>query len=540
MSTLSDISFGTLMILKDDFVKTDWKKQMQTLLASGKYRCSNNLGIKLKGISSETLYFTNNVDVGNTLTTDSLDISNEVQVSGSVFFDGTVQDLSGKAYAVPSDYIDLSGLYNVLDISVNDVSSNYPFTLSSHKFIITTDLSLNNKRITEIDVSYIDLSNALFNGLLIYVTELSNNFLKANHTFVEDPSYIDPPNWWNNYNDLSYTDFEVWAAEKTVANDYYGAIGGISSFFATGDISNTRLAYTTSRRGYIINPWVNPNINVLTNNPRKLIKKYYIGLGVDTSSNLNITTAQTDTYSDLSLAVNNMTGSVMDVYQPPTMPPPPIIMNSDGTTNFGKPWVMPMNPPPLNYLKRPQHIAKLLSQANFGKRYCDEELAECYRYPINSDAISGSTYPLDQTGQKRYPLLTDPSNIIIVIWGLDFYNEIAWGYPLMYGYSDSSLNELYPMEPSGGNWDNHPELKFSVNASFHNNVKPGINDMNIWVVFQSSSPIQSGGSFSTKNGWIAGSQGMHISNLQNLTLQEKECGVWTKKIPDETTYGYGV
>ena len=63
MSTLSDISFGTLMILKDDFVKTDWKKQMQTLLASGKYRCSNNLGIKLKGISSETLYFTNNVDV---------------------------------------------------------------------------------------------------------------------------------------------------------------------------------------------------------------------------------------------------------------------------------------------------------------------------------------------------------------------------------------------------------------------------------------------------------------------------------------------
>tara|TARA_X000000368_G_C23057140_1_gene724530 strand:- start:2248 stop:3870 length:1623 start_codon:yes stop_codon:yes gene_type:complete len=540
MTTLSDISFGTLMILKDDFTKTDWRKQIQVLLASGKYKCSKNLGIKLKGISSETLFFTNDVNVGNTLTTKSLDISNEVQVSGSVFFEGTVKDLSGNSYAVPKDYIDLSGTYNILDISVNDVSNNYPFILESDKFIIIYDSSLNNKRTTNLDTSYIDISNALFNGLLGYVRELSNNFLKRDHIFLEDPSYINPPNWWNNYNDLSYSDFEVWAAEKTVRNDYYGGIGGISNFFATGDISNTRLAYTTSRRSYIVNPWISPYTNIITSNPKKLIKKYYIGLGLDISSNLNITAAQTESYSDISLAINNITSSVIDVYQPPTIPPPPRIMNSDGTTNFGKPWVMPINPPTSNYLKRPQHIAKLLSLANFGKKYCDEGLAKCFRYPINSDETASNTYPLDVTGQKRYPLLTDPSNIIIVLWGLDFYNEIAWGYPLMYGYSDLSLNELYPTEPSGGNWDNHPELKFSVNASFDDNVKPGVNDMNVWIVFQSSSPIQLDGSYSIKNGWIAGSQGIHISTLQNLTLQEKECGVWTKKIPDKTTYGYGV
>ena len=191
-------------------------------------------------------------------------------------------------------------------------------------------------------------------------------------------------------------------------------------------------------------------------------------------------------------------------------------------------------------LERPKHIAKLLSLANFGKEYCDNNLAECYKYPINSNNTALATRPLDRTGQNRYPLRTVSSNQILVIWGLDYYNEIAWAYPLHYGYSESELDVLYPTSPSGGDWDNHTELKFSVNASFHDNVKPGTNNMNLWVVFQASNPIKNTGSYSIINGWKGGSQGRHISPNKTYTLESKECGTWTKKIPNYSSFGYGI
>ena len=72
--------------------------------------------------------------------------------------------------------------------------------------------------------------------------------------------------------------------------------------------------------------------------------KYYLGDGLDNTSYLDPTNAETLNFEDLSNAVHNAKTIFTELYQPPTTPPPPIIQNADGTTTFGKPWIMPINP----------------------------------------------------------------------------------------------------------------------------------------------------------------------------------------------------
>ena len=96
----------------------------------------------------------------------------------------------------------------------------------------------------------------------------------------------------------------------------------------------------------------------------------YLGDGLDNTSYLDPTNTETLNFEDLSSDIHNAKTIFTELYQPPNNTTS-IIQNADGTTTFGKPWIMPINPPPSSFLERPKHIAKLLSLANFGKEYCD-------------------------------------------------------------------------------------------------------------------------------------------------------------------------
>ena len=114
----TDISFGSIVIF-DKPSNGSWKRVTQEKIKYGIHECSEKTGILISGISAETFYATNNVDISNILT-----VGNSVIVSNNLIING---DVSGNISngITNEQFTDISNNYNEKKtIFNNNISSN--------------------------------------------------------------------------------------------------------------------------------------------------------------------------------------------------------------------------------------------------------------------------------------------------------------------------------------------------------------------------------------------------------------------------------
>tara|TARA_X000000368_G_scaffold413516_2_gene401705 strand:+ start:2624 stop:3079 length:456 start_codon:yes stop_codon:yes gene_type:complete len=79
----SDISYGSIMIF-DNQGTGDWKRRSQEKIKYGMFKLSDNTGAIFSGISAETLYISNNLDVSNALyVRNNATINNDLHIKGN-------------------------------------------------------------------------------------------------------------------------------------------------------------------------------------------------------------------------------------------------------------------------------------------------------------------------------------------------------------------------------------------------------------------------------------------------------------------------
>ena len=140
-----DISYGSVILVNNE-INGIWQEQTQSAIAFGRNKCSENMGIELKGISAETLYLSKNSNVNS-----SLNIGNSATVNNKIIINGS------------STFNDISGIMMLQQYT--DLSNN----LNN----ITNDINYNNLQFS----SYInDVSQTIYN-INAKLDDLSNNLL---------------------------------------------------------------------------------------------------------------------------------------------------------------------------------------------------------------------------------------------------------------------------------------------------------------------------------------------------------------------------
>ena len=100
----SDISYGSIIIFNNDN-NTKWKNQIQEKIKFGIHECSETIGAIFSGLSAETFYITNNLDISNNLFIgENLTIQNNI----------TTTDISANILNAINNqqFVDISNNYN--------------------------------------------------------------------------------------------------------------------------------------------------------------------------------------------------------------------------------------------------------------------------------------------------------------------------------------------------------------------------------------------------------------------------------------------
>ena len=114
-----DLSYGSVILFNNE-INGIWNHQTQKALAFGQNKCSRNEGIEIKGISSETLYLSNNSDIKSSLNVNYTTVNEYFKSSLNLEIGG---DISG--LMLFTHLSDISNSLNTLSSLISSQNSVY-------------------------------------------------------------------------------------------------------------------------------------------------------------------------------------------------------------------------------------------------------------------------------------------------------------------------------------------------------------------------------------------------------------------------------